>query len=79
LIPVTRALWLDRWANATLFLFNGGSIALLGMGYPLLGAISGLLSEPAFAYFSWKARSWALGALTAWWTGWWAIVAWKAM
>jgi hypothetical protein len=71
--------WIDRTANFSLFLFNGGSIALLGLDYPLAGAISGLLSEPAFAYFSWKARSWALGALTAWWTGWWAIVAWKAL
>jgi hypothetical protein len=69
---------IDRAANISLFLFNGASIALLGMGYPFLAAVSGLLSEPAFAYFSWKARSWALGLLTAWWTFWWAFVAWGA-
>jgi hypothetical protein len=70
---------LDRWANITMFVFNGGSIMLVAFDHMLLAGISGLLSEPAFAYFSWKARSWALGALTAWWTGWWAIVLLKAL
>lgn len=69
---------LDRWANVALFVFNGASIALVGLGYMLAGAISGLLSQPAFAYFSWKARTWAMGLLTVWWTGWWAVVAWRA-
>lgn len=62
---------LDRYANLSLFTFNAGSIALLGAGYPVLGAISGLLSEPGFAWMSWKAKSWALWVLTGWWTVWW--------
>jgi len=70
---------LDRWANITLFGFNGGSIALVAFDQMLLAGITGLLSEPAFAYFSWKARSWGLMALTAWWTGWWAVVIYRAL
>ena len=62
---------LDTAANASLFTFNAASIALVGLDYPLAAGVAGLLSEPAFAYMAWKAKSWALWVLTAWWTGWW--------
>lgn len=65
---------LDKLANFSLFGFNGASIGLVALGYPFFGAAMGLLSEPAFAYFAWKSRSWALAALTAWWTVWWTVL-----
>jgi hypothetical protein len=68
---------LDRWMNATLFIFNGGSIALVAFDQMFWGAVSGLLAEPAFGYIAWRSKSWATWVLTGWWTLWWSIVAWR--
>lgn len=68
---------LDRWANLSMFTFSAGSICLVGLGYPIVGAASGLLSEPAYAWMSYRAKSWALWALTGWWTIWWAKILWE--
>lgn len=68
---------LDRLANWSLFVFGGASIALTSVGIPFWGAFFGLLSEPGFFWAAWKSRSWALFALTAWWTGWWAYMLWR--
>lgn len=66
----------DRWMNISLFVSNATAIALIGTGHMFWGAVFGALSEPGFAYLSWKSRSWALAALTAWWAGWYIVVIW---
>jgi len=61
---------LDFGMNATMLGFNAAAIMMIGMGDPVWGGILGLLSEPGYAYFSWKSRSWGLMALTVWYTWW---------
>ncbi len=65
---------IDFAANVSLALFGAAGIMLVSLGYFKEAGICGLLSEPAYAYFSWKSRSWALALLTVWWTGWWGYM-----
>ena len=63
--------------DAALFVFGGASIALTSLGYVFAGAVCGLLSEPGFFYASYKSRLWSMWVLSAWWTFWWGVMAWR--
>ena len=41
------------------------------------GFVAGLASEPAFLYSSWTSGQWGILLLTAWWTWYWAVGAWR--
>lgn len=68
---------LDRFMDAWLGVWGAASIALVALGYPFFGAAAGLLSEPGFFYASWKSRLWSMWLLSAWWTVWWGVMAWR--
>lgn len=68
---------IDRWMNISLILFNGMCIALIGFDQTFWAGVAGLFSEPAFGYFSWKAKSWGLFGLTIWYTIWYSILIWR--
>lgn len=68
---------LHRIMDVSLFVFGMASIALASLGYLFWGAVAGLLSEPGFFYAAHKSKLRSMWFLSAWWTAWWAVMAWR--
>lgn len=70
---MTIGIFMDVWLG----LFGGLSIMLVSLDRRFAGAVCGLLSEIGFVYASWVSGLWSLWLLTAWWTVWWGVIAWR--
>lgn len=55
----------------------GGALYVLGGRFAAAGALVILLGQPCWIIETWRKRQWGMLALSLWWTGVWALGAWK--